>query len=253
MIDIDFLTEKLKNAMANCHDTDFRFNPRILSFLELDQIRIEQSVTESSIFKIDDHLSPRSDANNRSAERSFGKFECTLHHIERGETLETIAKKYSVMVVNIKLFNNLVGRHIAGMKTIKIPRADLDAKAFKQNKDKLKKEKALERQKQFVIAFKDRTGIQSKDDILDYYQKFNGKYYQASDMFHEEQLKKRHQEMDVRRYSLVNRAQQRNKFRNVITGNVGPERDFLVPAKLITSATKKNFIRQKQTRTVSVR
>lgn len=238
MFNVEAMTEKLSHSLANCVDTDFRFNPRILSFLEMDPLKLEKSISEGSIFKMDDQLSPRSTASKKSSDTFTGKIEYRIHKIETGDTLESISKKYNILVANIKLLNKIVGRHIAGRKTLKIPYENIDAKSFKEEKEKLRKQKNKEKEKQFLIALKSRTGIQNQDQLLEYYRKSNGLYYTAANLFSTQEVNRCHEEFESRRSSLRDKASL-SKARNVILAPNGPEIDPLILAVKNTPPKKK--------------
>ena len=240
--------DRLSYSQTGFKDTDFRFNRRIMSFLDTDHDRVERSLLESSIFKSEDTESKRSVSRKSDAK----KLEYAVHTIEKGETLDSIAKKYRVTVGNIKLFNNLVGRHIGGLKVLKIPSADLDAKAFKKEKEIQKKAKTLEKQKQYVIAFKARTGLQDINTINEYLKLSNGKFYEAAEQFHMDEMNKRRASLTSNRLTLSRQLFEK-PARNILTDPLGPVVDPLIQAKSPNKSTKDRIENRKRTHASSAR
>lgn len=107
-----------------------------------------------------------------------------LYEVQKGDTLESVAKKFSTQAIGLRLYNNLPSRNIADVKVLKIPGPSVNFKDLKSQKEKAKLEQKAQKVKQLTVAFQGRTLIQSTTEIEQYLKSSKNKYYQAAAEFH---------------------------------------------------------------------
>jgi len=220
--------EKFTSRTSTLVDTDFIFNHRMLDLLESDAKRVE-GLLDSNKALYARYLGVRSGTGNgRKVSLSTGNpkdkakerlnlDDYTLHHVQKGESLDSISKRYGVLAVAIKIFNNLPDRNMTGIKEIKIPGPSVNLKLLIDYRDNDKKNRAQERLKIMQIAFQERTLLQDMEQIDRYLKGAKGNYYLASKKFHKDQLDLRNQEKLSTRSTLRKNFQDMGGAESIIT------------------------------------
>ena len=163
--------------------TDFRFNTRILSLLELDQAKVKDGLN-GELKRRSSSGSVQAASSSIKTRAASPKPEFRTHEVQPLDSLESVARLYKIDTATIRMFNGLNSRSLAGLKVLKIPPAGTDTKKLKEELLKQRKEKKSQKLKTYISAFQQRTFVRDSSKAEDYLKKAKHNYYDAIDNYY---------------------------------------------------------------------